>query len=127
MVITMNMSKAPWVKTETAADYIWRHARSPLIRAHAADVQRAIAACRTADNAMDAAAALVELLTAVRECAGSNWLSANSDDPDVARFTMLLDWAAEPTPAGGAPDVGDIDELLATVLWAAHGPPPTAP
>jgi hypothetical protein len=63
----------------------------------------------------------------VRAGAGSSWLSANSDDPDVARFTRLLDWAAEPTPAGGIPDVGDIDELLATVLWAAHGPPPAAP
>jgi hypothetical protein len=127
MVIMMDLPKALWVKTETAANYIWRHARSPLIRAHAEDVQRAIAACRTADDAMDAAAALAELLTAVRECAGSSWLSANSDDPDVARFTRLLDWAAEPTPAGGIPDVGDIDELLATVLWAAHGPPSAAP
>jgi hypothetical protein len=127
MVTMMDMSKVPWVKTETAADYIWRHARSPLIRAHAADVQQAIAACRTADNPIDAAAALAGLLIAVRACAGSSWLRANSDDPDIARFTILLESAAESTTAGGIPDVGDIDELLATVLWAAHGPQPTAP
>jgi hypothetical protein len=98
-----------------------------LIRAHAADVQQAIAACRTADNPIDAAAALAGLLIAARECAGSSWLRANSDDPDIARFTILLESAAESTTAGGIPDVGDIDELLATVLWAAHGPQPAAP
>jgi hypothetical protein len=127
MVTMMDMSIAPWVKTETAADYIWRHARSPLIRAHAADVQHAIAACRTADNPVEADVALAGLLIAVRECAGSSWLKANSDDPDVARFTMLLERATECTSAGGIPVVGDIDELLATVLWAAHGPQPTVP
>ena len=36
----------PLMKTETAADYVQRHARNPLTRAHAADVQQAIAACR---------------------------------------------------------------------------------
>ena len=62
------------------------------------------------------------LLAAVAECAGSTWLKANTDDPDVARFTALLDSAAEPAPAGGFPQAGDLDDMLAAVLWAAHGP-----
>jgi hypothetical protein len=110
------------MKTEMAADYVWRHARNPLTRDHAAEVQQAIAICRAADDPVEAAAALAGLLTAVRDCAGSIWLKANSDDPDVARFTALLDSAAETSQAGGTPDAGDLDELLAAVLWAAHGP-----
>ena len=43
-------STPPLVKTETAADYVQRHARNPLTRAHAADVQQAIAVCRAAEN-----------------------------------------------------------------------------
>jgi len=76
-------STPPWVKTETAADHVQRPARNPLTRAHAADVQQAIAVCRVADSAVDAAAAPTGLLTAVAECAGSSWLKANTDDPDV--------------------------------------------
>ncbi len=115
-------STPPWVKTETAADHVQRPARNPLTRAHAADVQQAIAVCRVADSAVDAAAAPTGLLTAVAECAGSNWLKANTDDPDVARLTALLESAAEPIPAGGFPEPGDLDDVLAAVLWAAHGP-----
>lgn len=115
-------STPPWVKTETAADHVQRPARNPLTRAHAADVQQAIAVCRVADSAVDAAAAPTGLLTAVAECAGSNWLKANNDDPDVARLTALPESAAEPIPAGGFPEPGDLDDVLAAVLWAAHGP-----
>ena len=112
----------PLMKTETATDYVRRHARNPLTRAHAASVQQAIAACRAADDPVDAAAVLTGLLAAVAECAGSGWLKANGDDPDVARFTALLDSAAEPAPAGGFPHANDLDDMLAAVLWAAHGP-----
>jgi len=118
----MTPSTPPLVKTETAADYIQRHARNPLTRTHAAIVRQAIAACRAAGNPVDAATALTGLLTAVAECAGSNWLKANTGDPDIARFTALLESAAEPAPAGGFPHAGDLDDLLAAVLWAAHGP-----
>jgi hypothetical protein len=121
-VITTGSPTAPLMKTETAADYVWRQARNPLTRDHAAEVQQAIAVCRAADDPVEAAAALAGLLTAVRDCAGSSWLKANSDDPDVARFSALLDSAAETSKAGGTPDAGDLDELLAAVLWAAHGP-----
>ena len=38
----------PLAKTQTAADYVQRHARNPLTRTHAASVQQAIAACRAA-------------------------------------------------------------------------------
>jgi hypothetical protein len=112
----------PLAKAETAADYVRRHARNPLTRAHAADVQQAITACRAAGDPVDAAAAVSVLLAAVAECAGSTWLKANTDDPDVARFTALLDSAAEPARAGGFPHAGDLDDMLAAVLWAAHGP-----
>ena len=109
-------------KTQTAADYVQRHARNPLTRTHAASVQQAIAVCRAADNPVDTAAALTGLLTAVAECAGSSWLKANTDDPDVARFTALLESAAEPVPAAAFPEAGDLDHVLAAVLWAAHRP-----
>ena len=109
-------------KTQTAADYVQRHARNPLTRTHAASVQQAIAVCRAADNPVDTAAALTGLLTAVAECAGSSWLKANTDDPDVARFRALLESSAEPVPAAAFPEAGDLDDVLAAVLWAAHGP-----
>ena len=122
LVIMTIRSTPPLVKTETAADYVQQHARNPLTRAHAADAQQAIAVCRAADNPVDAAAALTGLLAAVAECAGSSWLKANTDDPDVARLTALLGSAAERAPACGFPDAGDLDDVLAAVLWAAHGP-----
>jgi hypothetical protein len=112
MVIMTDRPTPPLVKTETAADYVQRHARNPLTRAHAADVQQAIAACRATDDPVDAATALIGLLATVAECAGSGWLKANSDDPDVARFTRLVENAAEPSPADGSPDASDLDELL---------------
>jgi hypothetical protein len=118
----MGIPATPLKKTETAAAYIGRTARSPLIREHAADVQRAIAVCRAAGDAADAEAALRGLLETVAECAGRAWLKANSDDPDVARFTALMDGSAGTSPAAAAPVAGELDELLAAVLWAAHGP-----
>ena len=73
-------------------------------------MQQAIAACRAADDPVDAAAALMGLLAVVAECAGSGWLKANGDDLDVARFTALLDSAAEPAPASGFPQASDLDD-----------------
>jgi hypothetical protein len=96
-------SAPPLVKTQTAADYVQRHARSPLTRAHAAEVQQAIAACRAVENPVDAAAAVSGLLTVVADCAGSSWLKANTGDPDVARLTALRETAAEPAPGGRFP------------------------
>jgi hypothetical protein len=121
LVIMTIRSAPPLVKIQTAADYVQRHARNPLTRAHAADVRQAIAVCRAAGDPVDAAAALTGLLAAVAECAGSSWLKANIDDPDVARFTALRESAAEPA-AGSSPQAGDVDDVLAAVLWAAHGP-----
>lgn len=115
-------STPPLAKTQTAAGYVQRRARNPLTRTHAAAVQQAIAICRAADNPVDAATALTALLTAVAECAGASWLKANTEDPDVARFTALQESAAGPAPAGGYPEASDLDEVLAAVLWAAHGP-----
>jgi hypothetical protein len=62
MVIMTVRSTPPLVKAETAADYVQWHARNPLTRAHAANVQQAIAVCRAAENPVDAAAALTGLL-----------------------------------------------------------------
>jgi hypothetical protein len=114
----MSRATPPLMKTETAADYVRRHARNLLTRTHAADAQQAIAASRAADDPIDAAAALSRLLAAVSDCAGSGWLKANGDDPDVARFMALMDSAAEPAPAGGFPQASDLDDILAAVLWA---------
>jgi thioredoxin 2 len=118
-------------KTWTAADYVWRHARNPLIRDHAAEVKNAIMAYRRAGDAADAVVRARALLAAVWECLGSTWLAANRDDPDVARFTAVVEpEAGADDPAGdasGDAGVGDLDELLATVLWARHGPEPVAP
>jgi hypothetical protein len=117
-------------KTWTAADYVWRHARNPLTRDHAAEVKNAIMAYRGAHDAADAVARARALLAAVWECLGSTWLAANRDDPDVARFTALVEPAAgagDPAAdASGNANLGDLDELLATVLWARHGPEPAA-
>jgi hypothetical protein len=44
------------MKTQTAADYVQWHARNPLTRAHVADVRQTIAACRAAEDPVDAAA-----------------------------------------------------------------------
>ena len=123
----MGTPTMPLVKTETAIGYVARRTRSPLTRAHAAEVQRAIAVCRAADDPADVDEALGELLAAVAECAGSGWLKANRDDPDVARFTALVKDTAGTGPGSAAPQAGELDELLAAVLWAAHGPPPASP
>src|SRR5690349_22255865 len=50
MVSMTVRSTTPLVKTETAADYVQRHARNPLTRAHTVSVQHAIAVCRAAAN-----------------------------------------------------------------------------
>lgn len=115
-------SAMPLVKTDTAASYIRRAARSPLTREHAADVQQAIAACRAVGDVASADAVIGGLLQAVAECAGRTWLRANRDDPDVARFTDLTEGASRAGRVITEPGAGELDELLAAVLWAAHGP-----
>jgi hypothetical protein len=55
------------------------------------------------------------LVLTVRELAGPAWLSANTDDPDIAAFTALADTPTAPPPA-------DLDEMLARVLWARFTP-----
>lgn len=103
-------------KTRTAADFVHRHARSPLTREHAADVLRAIAGWHAA-RPETAHAHLADLLAALAECAGGAWLKANAADPDVARFTHL---AAHPQHI----DPRDLDDVLAAILWTRHGPEP---
>lgn len=106
-------------KTRTAADYVHTHTRSVHARAGATAVLRALAGVHAADP--DAAVTLRDLITAVADCAGSDWLQAHADDPDVRRLTQYLD-----TPALVPSDPADLDDLLATVLWARHGPEPAA-
>jgi hypothetical protein len=125
-VINMGTSTMPLVKTDTAAGYIRRTARSPLTREHAADVQRAIAACRAAGDAEGTDAAIGGLLQTVAQCAGRTWLRANRDDPDVARFTVLAEGVSRTGRAITMPEASELDDLLAAVLWAAHGPRPAA-
>lgn len=105
-------------KTRTAADYVHTHTRSAHTRAGATDVLRALAGVHTAADPDDAAT-LRDLIAAVADCAGSDWLQANADDPDVRRLTQYLE-----TPALVPSDPADLDDLLATVLWARHGPEP---
>ncbi|MDL4813105.1 hypothetical protein [Actinomadura opuntiae] len=126
-------------KTRTAADYVHTHSPNPLTRRRAAVVLRHLATVHAAVHAAvhaDASAgsigdmgphrpesvepaALRGLLAAVAECAGSSWLRANSHDPDIGRLAALLD-APHLVPG----DPAELDELLATVLWASHGPQP---
>ncbi|XVQ07472.1 hypothetical protein ACQP1W_33400 [Spirillospora sp. CA-255316] len=121
-------------KTRTAADYVHTHSPNLHTRCRAEVVLRQLAAVHAAatvgssgsvgDGLTDAPdwidpAALRALLTAVADCAGTGWLHANAHDPDIGRLTALLD---TPHPVPGDP--AELDELLATVLWARHGPQP---
>lgn len=118
-------------KTRTAADYVHTHSPNPLTRSRAAAVLHNLAAVHVGaatDAARDAAwgpgeqvdpVALRDLVAAVADCAGTGWLQANAHDPDIGRVTALLD-APQLLPG----DPAELDELLATVLWASHGPQP---
>lgn len=107
-------------KTRTAAEYVHRYAAGPLARERAAEVLRAVNAYEAHPAPAAAPLLLADLLTAVAECVGSAWLKVNADDPDIARFTALIDRTQE-EPTRPSADA-DLDELLAAVLWARHGP-----
>lgn len=111
----------PFAKTRAAAEYAARHGRSELTRTRGAVLLEQLAACQAAlgdDNGRQAPAAagglLRELVLAVRDLAGRTWLNANSDDSDVAAFTVMQAMPAPPGPE-------EIDETCARVLWARFG------
>lgn len=109
-----------FTKTRSAADYISRHTSSDLARSRALVLLKRLGVCEAALAAADSDPGLLHsllqgLVLTVRELAGPAWLSANTDDPDIAAFTALAD---APTPASAA----DLDELLARVLWARFAP-----
>jgi hypothetical protein len=124
-------------KTRTAADYINTRSPNVLTRCRAAAVLRQLAAFHaTANTTVSSAGTSVGstyfdqadrigpptlrgLLAAVADCAGTGWLKVNARDPDVARLAALLD-----EPHRAPSDPAELDDLLATVLWASHGPQP---
>src|SRR5438034_872071 len=86
--------------------------RLPLART----LDEVLAALAAADGDPGLAQSLLRsLVLTVRELAGTARLAASTDDPDIAAFTALGD---APTP----PPPGDLDELLARVLWARFTP-----
>jgi hypothetical protein len=113
-----------FVKTRAAADYICRHTLSDLTRQRALILAGKLGTCDAAleDRPGDLPPAvqglLRDLVRAVRELAGSAWLSANSDDPDIAALTGL-----DSTPSLPAPR--DLDEILSRCLWARFAPGPS--
>ena len=109
-----------FTKTRSAADYISRHTGSDPARSRALVLLKRLGVCEAALAAADgdpglAQSLLRSLVLTVRELAGTAWLAASTDDPDIAAFTALGD---APTP----PPPGDLDELLARVLWARFTP-----
>ncbi|HYZ57804.1 MAG TPA: hypothetical protein VE733_30485 [Streptosporangiaceae bacterium] len=62
-----------------------------------------------------AAGLLRGLVLAARDLAGPVWLAASGDDPDVAAFTTLQATCCPP-------EVAEIDEICARVLWARYAP-----
>jgi hypothetical protein len=122
----------PLRKTRTAADYAYRHAHGELARAEVSEVLRAIAAYDAATGPDAMLRRMRDLIIAVQQAAGPALLKANADDPDIARFNALLeeatgqdtaagqDGTAQDDQAPGGP--ADLDEILATVLWARYGP-----
>lgn len=101
-------------KTRTAADFVHRHARSPLTREHAADLLRAISTWHAA-RPESAHAALTDLLAAITQCTGQAWLKANAADPDVTRFTDLATH----------PQTANIDPATWTTSWPPSCGPAT--
>ncbi|TDB96613.1 hypothetical protein [Actinomadura sp. 7K534] len=105
-------------KTRTAADYVRTRTRNAETRERAAAVLHVLAGVHAAGD-VAAPASLRDLVAAVGDCAGPEWLQAHADDPDVRRLATLLD---APDLIPGDPE--ELDELLATVLWTRHGPQP---
>jgi len=110
----------PFRKTRAAAETIARHARSEPTRARAVALLEQLAAWETATNgngrqqAAAGAGLLRSLVIAVRDLAGTGWLEAMADDPDVAAFTAMQATASPPDP-------DSIDETCSRVLWARFG------
>jgi len=103
-------------KTRTAAEYVHARTRSAELRDRAAEVLRVVA---DVDAAEGSPATLRDVVVSVADCAGPEWLEAHADDPDVRRLKAFLE---NPVLLPGDP--AELDELLATVLWARHGPEP---
>ena len=108
-------------KTRTAAGYAARHASAALTRVRAAALLEQLAAWEPAaggyvppEEAADPRL-LRTLVIAVRDLAGTGWLDAMADDPDVAAFTALLASASAPPP-------DRIDETCSRLLWARFSP-----
>ena len=108
-------------KTRTAAGYAARHASTALTRVRAAALLEQLADWEAAadGNIRPQAAAdprlLRTLVIAVRDLAGTGWLDAMADDPDVAAFTALSATATAPPPER-------IDETCSRLLWARFSP-----
>ena len=107
-------------KTRTAAGYAARHASAALTRVRAAALLEQLARWETADGTIGPQAAadpglLRSLVIAVRDLAGTGWLDAMADDPDVAAFTALSATATAPPPER-------IDETCSRLLWARFSP-----
>ena len=104
-------------QTRIAADYIRQHAQGSLIRSRATVLLKQLRACEAAlASGNDGLPAIVDallrsLVLAARDLAGSAWLTANADDPEIAAFTALQATPVPPHPA-------DIDEAVSRALWA---------
>ena len=98
-------------KTRAAAGYAARHASATLTRVSAAALLELLADWELAADP----GLLRSLVIAVRELAGTDWLEARADDPDVAAFTALSATAIAPSP-------DRIDETCSRVLWARFSP-----
>jgi hypothetical protein len=108
-------------KTRTAAGYAARHASAALTRVRAAALLEQLADWEAAaDGTIRPQAAadprlLRTLVIAVRDLAGTGWLDAMADDPDVAAFTAL-------SAAASAPSPDRVDETCSRLLWARFSP-----
>jgi len=109
-------------KTRAAARYAARQARAPLTRVRAAALLEQLADWETAaavggirQQAVAEPGLLRRLVIAVRQLAGTDWLDAMADDPDVAAFTAM-------SAAASAPSPDRIDETCSRVLWARFSP-----
>ena len=102
---------ASFRKTRAAAVYAARHASATLTRVRAAALLEQLADWETAADP----GLLRSLVIAVRELAGTDWLEAMADDPDVTAFTAISATASAPSPDW-------IDETFSRVLWARFSP-----
>jgi hypothetical protein len=89
-----------FTKTRSAADYISRHTTSDLTQSRALVLVKRLGVCEAALAAADGDPALAHgllrgLVRTVRELAGPAWLSANTDDPDIAASPP---WTTHPPP-----------------------------